>query len=253
MPRRPPLLRTWLHTHPSAWDQIFPPAPATTRFVERLLRREGGPLLDVGCATGNLCAELSRRGLDVDGIDLTGPFIEAARAKAPSAWFAVGDMRTFLPRRRYGVLTCLGTTFLYNTSNEALAQTLERFRRALRPRGLLVLDIVNAIALVAPLRFRASTRHRHRVDGEVAEARIEHRVVHARQTFTEHVTWHFGRRGARRDPPSELRLLFPQELRRLLAEAGFTDTELFGGFDTRNRRLDGPRLVALSRAGRSRR
>lgn len=173
--RKPALLRTLLHTHPEAWDDVFPLDPRAAAFLEKLLRREHGPLLDVGCATGTLCAHLAARGFDVDGIDLTASFIAAAPNKAPAAHFSVGDMQRFVARRRYAVVSCLGTTFLYNTTNEALLAALACFRRALRR-------------------------------------------------------------------------LFPQELRHPLEQSGFSKPELLGGFDAKNRRLDGSRLVAISRA-----
>lgn len=40
-------------------------------------------VLDAGCGTGRVAIELAARGCDVAGVDLDGPFIEKAQAKAP--------------------------------------------------------------------------------------------------------------------------------------------------------------------------
>ncbi len=48
-------------------------------------------VLDVGCGTGLVTAELGRRGCVATGIDACEPMIERARARAGSARFAIGQ------------------------------------------------------------------------------------------------------------------------------------------------------------------
>ncbi|MFB6107687.1 MAG: class I SAM-dependent methyltransferase [Haloplanus sp.] len=61
------------------WD-IGRPQRAFVRLAETGLVR--GPVLDVGCGTGELSLYLARRGLDVLGIDISPLAVEQAREKA---------------------------------------------------------------------------------------------------------------------------------------------------------------------------
>src|SRR5260370_31267174 len=81
------------------WDYVHDPAiaenydaglagaplfAADQAFVERHCQPPGR-LLDLGCGTGRLLVALAARGYRVVGVDLSGPMLEAARAKAAAA------------------------------------------------------------------------------------------------------------------------------------------------------------------------
>jgi SAM-dependent methyltransferase len=233
---------TLLADDPALWDTVFHEPPARTRFVARLAR---GHVLDVGCATGELCRALARRGIASTGVDLNASFIAAARRKLPGTTFLVGDMATFRTRPAE-LVCCLGTTFSYNLTNAAIVATLANLRRHTRRGGCLVLDVLNAAALLGPRPFRARTRHAFVHAGRRHVAAIEHRLELATQTMTEQVTWRIGRT-VHRDPAERLRLLFPQELAHLVATAGFGRVEVFDGYGTRSRTFAGRRLVVVAR------
>ncbi|MFW5911285.1 MAG: class I SAM-dependent methyltransferase [Halolamina sp.] len=94
----PPTSRPLSHVYDAAytgvpnWD-IGRPQEAFVALAES--GRVRGPVLDVGCGTGELAMFLARRGHRVLGIDLSPRAIEQARAKAEgrriSAEFAVWD------------------------------------------------------------------------------------------------------------------------------------------------------------------
>lgn len=61
----------------------------------------GERILDLGCGTGDLTAELAKTGAVVDGIDVSSEMIAAARQKFPSLSFQVADAHTFRSETRY--------------------------------------------------------------------------------------------------------------------------------------------------------
>lgn len=257
MPSTSPRLRalcssTFLHTQPEVWDAVFPLEPARARFLARQAKHAGPDVLDVGCATGMLSAYLARRGLRPTGVDINPIFIEAARRKYPELPFAVADMRRLPFRRRFDSLLCMGTTFLYNLHNAEIERTLGAFHAALRPGGLLVIDVVNAVAFVNALPFRRERTHDFERDGFRARATLRHTVHEHTQTFTEQVTWEVAGQPPRKDPETHFRMLFPLEAVHYLEGAGFEDVRLLGGFREGARALDGPRLVMLARRGSGR-
>jgi len=103
----------------------------------------GAELLDAGCGTGRYARELARRGYIVHGIDSSEELIEVARrsiGEAPRAVsFAVGDIQQ-QPARRYDAILCRGV--LNDVVEDAGREdVLKTFGRALRPSGVLILDV----------------------------------------------------------------------------------------------------------------
>jgi SAM-dependent methyltransferase len=171
-------------------------------------------------------------------------FVRAAASAFPELSFRVADMRRLPFRARFDGLACVGSTLLYAGSNADLTSTLRSFRTALRPGGRLLVDVLNASALIARRPFLRQTVHRFAPLG--LSATIRHDVDEARQALTEQVTWTHGRR-RHTDPQSRLRLLFPRELAHFLEQAGFCDVTILGDFRSDARALRGRRMVALAR------
>jgi SAM-dependent methyltransferase len=128
-------------------------------------------LLDAGCAAGFHSLELARRGFDVVWIDRVEAMIREARRRAPEAGrnradrsrdgrpegpaapskldgngsvaFHVHDLRTAqeAPGAPFDALLCLGNTISSVGVATDRARTLRAFRDALRPGGLLILQM----------------------------------------------------------------------------------------------------------------
>jgi trans-aconitate methyltransferase len=62
-------------------------------LVELLDPKPGERILDIGCGTGHLTAEIAATGASVIGIDRSAEMIQQARAGHPSLQFEVGDAR----------------------------------------------------------------------------------------------------------------------------------------------------------------
>lgn len=103
----------------------------------------GASLLDAGCGTGRYAVELSRHGYVVRGIDrspeLVAQALHSAASAGSSASFAVGDLLE-APFARYDAILCRGVLndFL---GESARASVFAIFNRALRPNGVVVLDV----------------------------------------------------------------------------------------------------------------
>ncbi len=68
------------------------------RVLERLLLPHlspGDSILDVGCGSGQVAAQLSARGFRVTGVDESEAMLALARQNAPDATFIQGDARSF--------------------------------------------------------------------------------------------------------------------------------------------------------------
>lgn len=107
-------------------------------FAELVLAAGGGPVADLGCGPGRITAHLARLDLDAFGIDLSPGMVEVARRDHPGLRFAVGSMND-LPLGDGSLGGLLAWYSLIHLPDDVVVAVLGRFRRALRPGGVLLL------------------------------------------------------------------------------------------------------------------
>lgn len=98
-----------------------------------------GPVsvLDAGCGTGRVAIELSRRGLDVVGVDLDPVMLGQARAKAPELSWVRDDLAVVDLGRTFDAVVMAGNVILFVApGTEALV--VANLARHLVPGGALV-------------------------------------------------------------------------------------------------------------------
>ncbi|MGS2642877.1 methyltransferase domain-containing protein [Streptosporangium sp. LJ11] len=116
---------------------------AEAEYVAKVIlaRRPGAvSLLDVACGTGAHLACFGRTFGHVEGLDISEPMLEIARARNPEAALHVADMRSFDLGRRFDAVTCMFTAIAHQRSADELTATLRCFARHLTPEGIAVID-----------------------------------------------------------------------------------------------------------------
>ncbi|MBP9111403.1 MAG: methyltransferase domain-containing protein [Polyangiaceae bacterium] len=116
-------------------------------FVEESLGVErGSTVLDLACGPGRFSVELSRRGYNVVGFDLSLAMLakasETAQDRGQKVNFVQGDMREMTFDGVFDGVFCWNTSFGY-FEDEKNQQVIARVHRALKPGGQFLLDIVN--------------------------------------------------------------------------------------------------------------
>jgi SAM-dependent methyltransferase len=122
-------------------------ARSAAPVILQALRRvgvAGGLVIDLGCGSGILAAEVSAAGYDVLGFDISASMIALARKRAPQAKFRRESFVTAqLPQ--CVAVAAVGEIFnyLFDQGNtcEALSALFRRIHAALRPGGLLMFDV----------------------------------------------------------------------------------------------------------------
>ena len=123
----------------------------TAQGIVRLLRESGlskeARVLDVGCGSGLLARRLLDAEFVVKGIDASPAMIDLARSYASGADFRVvrlptnsSDRGAMLPETDAIVST--GHVLNYLDSREDIARTLGELARALRPGGVIAIDLM---------------------------------------------------------------------------------------------------------------
>ena len=235
------------------WEDIYPFEFNETRMAagetqtDRVIALSGieqGDVVDVGCGPGRHAVALAKRGFRVTALDLSRFHLGKARQRAAEAGvgieFVEADMRTFARPHTFDLALSLFTSFGYFDDPADDARVLASVARSLKPGGTLVMDVLSKEWLAAGFR---PTLSEQLPDGRLWVIRQE---VIDDWTRTRNA-WLFIADGQARTYHFDLRVYSGQELKTLLAAAGFRDIRLFGGFDGRPYGRSAERLIAVAR------
>ncbi|MGW6921592.1 class I SAM-dependent DNA methyltransferase [Streptomyces sp. NPDC054950] len=223
-----------LTDNPELYEARFPdPDRLAGRWTEDRLGRHGaGPrVLDMGCGTGRDAAHLHSAGRDVTGADLSEAMLVHARTHHPGPEYVRADLGGFdLGRGVFDAVVCLDSALLYCHTNEQLHAFLSSCHRALAPRGLLVAEMRNgAYFLGRSDLLDTPTVHTFTWQGIVHRSTTTLALDRTAQLLRRRRVWTTDDGSAPVEQRSAWRLLFPQELRHLLAAHGFEVLELHDG------------------------
>ncbi len=101
----------------------------------------GCAILDLCCGTGQLAAELARRGHIVTGLDGSEGMIEIARRNAPDVEFVVQDARNFALPRRFSAVFSTFDSLNHVMSLDELEQVFRGVFAVLEAGGYFVFDL----------------------------------------------------------------------------------------------------------------
>lgn len=178
-----------------------------------------GPMLDLGCGTGNATLPMIRRGFPVMGIDASEDMLEVARRKAPEARFVRDGFESFDLPQRFALVYSVFDSLNNLLTRDAFRATAERVLRHLAPGGIFMFDVNTSLGLRKLWEhgraegWAGETYYnwRHSFDEESGLARVDAFCLRGDVAFTE---VHFERPY---DPP---------EIRGLLADAGFGEIDV---------------------------
>ncbi|MFB6454480.1 class I SAM-dependent methyltransferase [Chitinophaga sp. Hz27] len=106
-------------------------------LIEWLNPQPGESILDLGCGTGELTAQLAETGANVTGIDASPKMISSAKAHFPNVNFAVADAASFDLHQQFDAIFSNATLHWVQEKEKAI----ERMYAHLRQNGRLVLEM----------------------------------------------------------------------------------------------------------------
>lgn len=221
-------------------------APAVVDAILALSGAPAGtPALDMCCGPGRHALELASRGHPVVGVDITEPYLAAARDSAEAmgltAEFIRADAREWSRPGAFGLAVNLFTSFGYFGTRAEDEAMLARVAESLVPGGALVMEMVGK-----------ETAARDFIEGEWFErdgklVLTEFQVVGAWEGLRNRWVIVDGER--RVDRSWVQRLYSATELRDSLTAAGFASVDLYGSWDGSPYDQKAERLVAVARLG----
>jgi len=221
------------------WENARTMGRQDVRFWQDFARREGAPVLELGCGTGRVLMPVARTGVTAVGIDRSEPMLEHARRRvkrlrvAERPGLVRGDIRN-LPFGKatfsavmapYGILQSL-------TKERDLAATLSESARVLRRGGTLGIDLVPDLPAWDEYNNRA--RLRGKLNGTAGHVSLVESVRQDRRRrltiFDQEYVEKRGRQVRRHRFSLTFRTLPLPEMVERVEKAGFRVTAVLGDY-----------------------
>jgi SAM-dependent methyltransferase len=206
-------------------------------------------VLDTCCGVGRHSLEFAGRGFAVTGIDITEPYLEAARDSASggssgAVEFLKADLRSFRRPAGFDLAVNLFRSFGYFDTPEEDFLALQNIAASLAPGGALVLDCLGKEVAVHEF-----------IEGEWFERGgctilTEFKVAGDWEGLVHR--WILLKDGERYDYSFTMRLYSATEMRSLLLRAGFDSVEIHGNIEGAPYDEKATSLVAVARIGEAR-
>ena len=213
-------------------------------------RRRLGPsleILDVGCGPGRMFPAFRALGWEVTAMEPDADFHETAVLAASAAGYEPPIRGGFLEidaAERFDLVTAINDPFAHMLTGRDRAEALSRVFRALRPGGVVLLDVPNFLWILR--NYRAPAPMQASVPGGEVRLRREHVLDLHAAVFT--TVEHFDLIRAGESHPSTKAHAYAMttlpELTYHLEGAGFVGLETYGSWDARDvERIEGSRLI----------
>lgn len=219
----------WLNYGPVMFDeQHWAEAQGIAQAVCSIANlEEGNSILDAGCGPGRIAVELALCGLDVTGVDIIQPYLDAAKETADDEGVKLNlintDLRTFQSDIKYDAAVNLFTSFGYCETKEEDLTIVKRIFDSLKPGGTFILECVSREIAV-----------QYYTDGEWFQRAgmtvlTDFGVVGAWEGLRS--KWILiDKDGKRLEHEFVQRLYSAPELRDELKKIGFSSVEVYGGY-----------------------
>lgn len=183
--------------------------------------------LDLGCGHGRHVLDLARRGYEVVGLDGTQIYLDRAKQLARdqglNARFIHADLRADLPISAYDCVISFFSTFGYFENHDDDLLVLRNVRRALKPGGMLLMELVGKEILA-----------RHFEESEAHEIDERHTLIEAREVVDDweaiESTWTIITDTDAKVLKWKARIFSAREIKGLIRAAGFDAVSCYGNF-----------------------
>ena len=189
---------------------------------------KGNSVLDAGCGPGRISIELAAKGLDVTGVDIIQPYLDAAADSAKDEDVTLtlinSDLRTFNSERKFDAVINMYTSFGYCETIDEDLKILKNIHSAVKDGGWFIMECLSRENAV-----------KYFTEGEWFE-RAGKTVL---TQFSVEGAWEglrsrwilIDKNGNRMEHVFVQRLYSAIELKRMLIACGFSSCEIYGDFD----------------------
>lgn len=254
--------------YPELYDIVYEDYLEDIPFYVEEAQRAHGPCLELGCGTGRILIPVAEAGIEIMGLDLSGPMVARARRKVaalPSEIrdrivLAEGDMRTFQYDQKFALISVPFRAFLHLMTASDQIAALQNIHRHLLPGGRLALNFFDPDLALITANATPPSGNLHRTGEEFVDPRTGNLLVEwatiQYHVMSQEIDQYFiydelDRRGkvvGRTYRALRMRYIFRYEFEHLLARCGFGVEALYGSWDRGPVLRTGSELIWIARA-----
>jgi SAM-dependent methyltransferase len=246
------------------YDADFGTIEDDISFYRELARRCGGPILEPMCGSGRLLVALARGGYRMSGVDVSPALLAQARRHLADAGLLgqvallEADIRHAAPAGPFGLAIVALNSFMHLATVDDQLAALGQIHAALRPDGLLALDLFNPdlralasyngeLVFDKALTLDDGTRVHKFV---VQHADTARQIIYVQFIYDELDAEGYVRRSVL---PFTMRWIYRYELEHLLSRAGFALEAVYGSYDLDDYNAASELMLAVARKVEDRR
>ncbi|MBP9889440.1 MAG: class I SAM-dependent methyltransferase [Leptospiraceae bacterium] len=104
-------------------------------------------VLDIGCGTGEHVVAMQELGYKITGTDSSKEMISHAQKRFPNCHFEIGELQTYKKEKAFDGIYSIFGTMNYLITKEDLESSFSNIRKNLKPSGIIIMEIWNAIPI----------------------------------------------------------------------------------------------------------
>lgn len=204
-------------------------------FLEKLLKKVKGPILELACGTGRVTLYLARKGFEVWGLDISPEMLamaEEKRDEMDNARFFLGDCTKFNLDQKFEFIFIPFNSLAHVYDSNQIKGFFRSVKKHLLPEGKLLIDIFNP----SPRILSRDSTQRYPVanyiipeTGEKVE--LTENNVYDSETQINHIKWYYkiaDKKEIIKNLP--MRMYYPQELNYLIESNGMVIENKWGDY-----------------------
>ena len=198
-------------------------------------------ILEVGCGSGHRGKFFINKGYDYVGLDISEGMLRIARRKYPEIRFVQGDVIKLSLQQKFDAVIFVGKGSAYLTTDDDVMSALKSMKR-LVSKGVIIIDGFDADFIIP--NFKKNISWSKKI-GSRTITRKSTNILNPKyhNTWNRQLTYIVEDKSEKKKYTDSalLRAFSGEELKRLFASAGITDTHVIQNGDT---------VIAIGKAGR---
>lgn len=214
-------------------------------FIKSKIPESECTILDIGCGIGTLSFELAQYYKNVRGIDMDVEMIRAASLKKENTSKSVQfqqlsmlELDASINKNTIDGMVCFGNTLVHLNSLDEIAHFLQQSKTVLKPKGKLLLQIVNYDRILSK-----NVKELPKIENDeiIFERNYNYRKSENKIDFNTRLTVKATQQII--ENSIELLPILKDELSILLNNAGFHNCNFYGSFKQNLHSIDSPALI----------